>query len=145
MYTSTSPKKSVSMTAIKVLLLVTVHLPLALSFVPSQVNQKYPTLSLSSSSLNVLFAVDGTNEDLDNSATATELHFEQNSKLMYSKILEVAPRFVRKVVQKNVDKVIADMCDDVVTESDMYEIIRRASPKPFVKYGIDILDEYRSH
>jgi len=73
-----------------------------------------------------------------------EVRFEQNSKLMYDKILEGHPVFVRKVVKNNLDKAISEMCGEVMTENDMYEVINVASPKPLLKFNRIILDEHKT-
>ena len=72
-----------------------------------------------------------------------EVCFEQNSKQMYDKILEGSPNFIRSVVQKNMNNAIADVCLELVTETAMYEVVKRASPRPFVKFGINVLDEHK--
>ena len=77
-------------------------------------------------------------------ADATAVRFEQNSKLMYDVILERTPAFIRKVTKNNLDTAIADLGLQVVTESSMYDVVKKATPKPFLKHGLLVLDEHRS-
>lgn len=78
-----------------------------------------------------------------------EVHFKQNSKLMYDKILDrhTALFLVRRVVKNNLDRVISDHTDGdgvVMMESDMYEVIHKASPGILLKFNMAILDEHKS-
>lgn len=77
-------------------------------------------------------------------ADATAVRFEQNSKLMYDVILERTPAFIRKVTKNNLDTAIADLGLQVVTERSMYDVVKKATPKPFLKHGLLVLDEHRS-
>ncbi|KAL7541620.1 hypothetical protein ACHAWF_006981 [Thalassiosira exigua] len=72
------------------------------------------------------------------------LRFEGNAKRMYDEILSGTPSFIRKVAQGNMDRIISDVCEEAVTEDDMYEVIRRSTPGPFVKFGTDILDQFKT-
>ena len=94
--------------------------------------------------------------DIDiNIIAGKEVHFKQNSKLMYDKIVDghTALFFVRRVVKNNLDRVISDMmsCSNtggdgvvIMMESDMYEVINKASPGILLKFNMAILDEHKS-
>mmetsp|Transcript_17756 Transcript_17756/g.32067 ORF Transcript_17756/g.32067 Transcript_17756/m.32067 type:complete len:84 (-) Transcript_17756:258-509(-) len=73
-----------------------------------------------------------------------DVRFEMNSKLMYETLLDKPPRIFRKSVQTNLDNAIADMCGEVVTENDMYEVAKRTTPRPFLQYSLDALDELKT-
>ena len=73
-----------------------------------------------------------------------EVRYEKNSKLMYDKILEGHPGFIRRMVKNNLDKAISEMCGEVMTENDMYDVINVASPKPLLKFNMIILDEHKT-
>ena len=75
---------------------------------------------------------------------ASTVRFEQNSQLMYDVILERTPAFIRSVTKNNLDTAIADLGLQVVTESNMYDVVKKATPKPFLKHGLLVLDEHRS-
>ena len=72
------------------------------------------------------------------------VRFEKNSKQMYDKYLENTPQIFRKKAKKNVDSAIARVCSEVVTEDDMYEVVRQTAPKLFQQTGFNILDELRT-
>lgn len=94
--------------------------------------------------------------DIDiNIIAGKEVHFKQNSKLMYDKIVDghTALFFVRRAVKNNLDRVISDMmsCSNtggdgvvIMMESDMYEVINKASPGILLKFNMAILDEHKS-
>jgi len=71
--------------------------------------------------------------------------FQQNAKLMYDMTLEGTPQFIRKKTNENLDSAILDVCvNGMVSENDMYEVVKKATPKPFVKYGLLVLDEFKT-
>jgi len=72
------------------------------------------------------------------------IRFEQNSRQMYNEILEGYPRFLRSIVEKNMDKMIYNLCDDAIYESDLYNVVKRASPRPLLKLDLRILNNYQS-
>jgi len=78
-------------------------------------------------------------------STSEDVLFEQNSKLMYDNVLEATPGFIRKVVQKNMNNAIADLCEEAVTENDMYEVVKQITPKHFLQNSIDVLDQHKTH
>lgn len=73
-----------------------------------------------------------------------DVQFEQNSKLMYDSILRSTPESIRKAAEKHMNSVIADLCEETVTELHMYEVIKQTTPKNFVKFSIDVLDQHKT-
>ena len=71
-----------------------------------------------------------------------ELHFQQNSKLMYDKVLEGHPSFVRHIVERNLNKALAEKCTRMVSESDLYQVIKQESPRALLEYNLMILDKH---
>ncbi|KAL7524641.1 hypothetical protein ACHAWF_001033 [Thalassiosira exigua] len=71
-----------------------------------------------------------------------QVNFSQNSKQMYDAVLKGIPPLFRRKAQKNMDRTIADICEEVVTESDMYEVVRRTTPKLYLRKGINVLDKH---
>lgn len=74
----------------------------------------------------------------------TEPRFEQNSRLMYDDILEAMPWFIRKMVQKNMNNAIAELCEEAVTENDMYAVIAKITPKSNLQDSLDVLDKLKT-
>ena len=74
------------------------------------------------------------------------IHFSQNTKLMYEKMLSKTPWFVRENARKTMDAAIAEICggDMIVRENDMYEIVKRTTPKLFIQKSFDIIEEYKT-
>ena len=79
------------------------------------------------------------------------IHFDQNTKIMYETILNKVPWFVRDTSQKKLDAAIYEICvgdtnNDkcVVKEDDMYEVVKRTTPKLFVQKSIDIIDKHKT-
>mmetsp|Transcript_14682 Transcript_14682/g.28029 ORF Transcript_14682/g.28029 Transcript_14682/m.28029 type:complete len:355 (-) Transcript_14682:56-1120(-) len=75
-----------------------------------------------------------------------EISFERNAKPMYDDILEAMPWFIRKLVQKNMNNAIAELCgdDDRVTERDMYDIVAKITPESNLQDSFDVLDRRKS-
>ena len=73
-----------------------------------------------------------------------KVRFLQNSNKMYDGILSGVPSFVRMKIQRNMDNAINDMGIFVVAEADMYEIIKRITPKLFISSGLAKLDALKS-
>ena len=71
-----------------------------------------------------------------------ELHFEQHSKLMYDKVLEGHPLIVRHIVERNLSKALAEKCTRMVSESDLYQVIKQESPNALLDYNLMILDKH---
>ena len=71
-----------------------------------------------------------------------KLHFEQNSKLMYDKVLEGHPAIVRHIVERNLNKALAEKCTRMVSENDLYQVIKQESPKALLDYNLMILDKH---
>lgn len=70
---------------------------------------------------------------------------------MYETILNKVPWFVRDTSQKKLDAAIYEICvgdtnNDkcVVKEDDMYEVVKRTTPKLFVQKSIDIIDKHKT-
>ncbi|KAK1732507.1 hypothetical protein QTG54_016790 [Skeletonema marinoi] len=122
---------------------------------PAWLSSPHSLLSTASSSIDI---------DIDIIA-GKKVHFKQNSKLMYDKILEghTTLFFVRRVVKNNLDRAIIsdfrksctssnntdDDGDDgvgvvIMDESDMYEVIHKASPRILLKFNMAILEEHQS-
>lgn len=78
------------------------------------------------------------------SETERQIRFEKNSKQMLDKYLEYTPRVLRKKAKHYVDITIADICGDVVTEDDVYEVVRRTTPKVFQKICFQTLDAFKT-
>mmetsp|Transcript_27321 Transcript_27321/g.46471 ORF Transcript_27321/g.46471 Transcript_27321/m.46471 type:complete len:113 (-) Transcript_27321:205-543(-) len=72
--------------------------------------------------------------------------FEQNSKQMYDAILKGVPIFARGKTKINMDTTIPDVCAgrNVVTEEDMYKVVKQCTPKFFLNSSIKTLDKYKS-
>lgn len=62
------------------------------------------------------------------------IHFAQNTKV------------VRENARKTMDAAIAEICggDMIVRENDMYEIVKRTTPKLFIQKSFDIIEEYKT-
>ena len=75
-----------------------------------------------------------------------EISFEQNAKPMYDGILQAMPWFIRKLVQKNMNNAIAELCsdDDRVTEDDMYDIIAKITPAANLQDSLNVLDGHKT-
>jgi hypothetical protein len=71
------------------------------------------------------------------------IEFAQNTKVMYEKMLSKTPWFVRDNARKTMDAAILDVCNGVVTEQDMFEIVKRTTPKLFKK-SFDIIEQYKT-
>lgn len=69
---------------------------------------------------------------------------------MYETILNKVPWFVRDTSKKKLDAAIYEICvrdtNDrcVVKEDDMYEVVKRTTPKLFVQKSIDIIDKHKT-
>lgn len=73
-----------------------------------------------------------------------DFRFEQNSKQMYHKLLERPPRIFRKRAQRKLDNAIIEMCDEVVTEKDIFELAKQTTPKKWLQNSIDTLNELKT-
>jgi len=102
-----------------------------------------PIKSMSASSM-----VDSENNKEEDTASVSymihdkELHFEQHSKLMYDKVLEGHPLIVRHIVERNLSKALAEKCTRMVSESDLYQVIKQESPNALLDYNLMILDKH---
>ena len=74
----------------------------------------------------------------------TSIHFHQNAKKMYDDVIDGTPFFVRQTTKTHLDKNIRELDMQVITESDMYDIVKKITPKPFLKHSLDILDGHKS-
>lgn len=63
---------------------------------------------------------------------------------MYDDILEAMPWFIRKMVQKNMNNAIAELCGEAVTENDMYAVIAKITPKSNLQDSLDVLDKLKT-
>ena len=72
------------------------------------------------------------------------IEFAQNTKVMYEKMLSKTPWFVRDNARKTMDAAILDVCNGVVTEQDMFEIVKRTTPKLFIQKSFDIIEQYKT-
>ena len=127
-------------------------------------NTKMPAPAWLSSPPSLLSTASSIDIDIDIIA-GKKVHFKQNSKLMYDKILEghTTLFFVRRVVKNNLDRAIisdfrnsctsSNSTDDdgddgvgvvMMDESDMYEVIHKASPRILLKFNMAILEEHQS-
>ena len=99
-------------------------------------------ISSSSSSTNTVKKETTTNSFM---IAGKEFVFQQNAKLMYDMTLEGTPQFIRKKTNENLDSAILEVCvNGMVSENDMYNVVKKATPKPFVKYGLLVLDEFKT-
>ena len=83
-------------------------------------------------------------ERLTQSDDTSSVHFHQNARKMYDDVIEATPFFVRKTTKTHLDKNIRELDMQVITESDMYDIVNKITPKPFLKHSLDILDGHKS-
>ena len=72
------------------------------------------------------------------------IEFAQNTKVMYEQMLSKTPWFVRDNARKTMDAAIIDVCNGVVTEKDMYEVVKRTTPKLFIQKSFDIIEQYKT-
>eukprot|EP00571_Detonula_confervacea_P004277 CAMPEP_0172319462 /NCGR_PEP_ID=MMETSP1058-20130122/37713_1 /TAXON_ID=83371 /ORGANISM="Detonula confervacea, Strain CCMP 353" /LENGTH=96 /DNA_ID=CAMNT_0013034507 /DNA_START=76 /DNA_END=366 /DNA_ORIENTATION=+ len=70
--------------------------------------------------------------------------FGQNTKVMYEKILDKTPWFVRSSAQAKLDKAIADLCEGIITENCMYKVVKQTTPSLFLQKSLDIIDEHKT-
>lgn len=83
--------------------------------------------------------------DASNGGGIQTIEFAQNTKVMYEQMLSKTPWFVRDNARKTMDAAIIDVCNGGrVTEQDMYEIVKRTTPKLFIQKSFDIIEQYKT-
>ena len=92
-----------------------------------------------------------TTEAAGGDGNKRNIHFAQDTKVIYDALINKVPWFVRETSKKNLDAAIFEICggDDtndkcVVKEDDMYEVVKRTTPKLFVQKSIDIIDKHKT-
>ena len=68
-----------------------------------------------------------------------------NTKIMFDTMLSRTPWFVREKARTAMNAAIAEICQHgIVTEQDMYEIVKRTTPSIFQSKSFAIIEEYKS-
>jgi len=74
-----------------------------------------------------------------------EQQWSGNTKMMFDTMLSRTPWFVREKARAAMNAAIAEVCrQGIVTEQDMYEIVRRTTPSIFQSKSFAIIEEYKS-
>ena len=112
------------------------------SFTPPSPNNHQTTTTLSYVDYPITIQPQQIDDDITSSLNGKQLIFEENSLLMYEKLLEGHPGVVRRRVRRNVDRAIANKCYKIVTECDLYQVIKEESPRLLLDYNLFILDKH---
>ena len=75
-----------------------------------------------------------------------ELNWEQNSKVMFDKLIESSPKPFRAMTEKKLMEAITAKAGDAgaITEEMVIESVKEVTPKPFVGMALKNIESLKS-
>lgn len=76
--------------------------------------------------------------------TVEDFNWLENSRVMFDKVAEETPWFVRHFTRNGMLKGLHEKGIKDVTESAMYDVCKKVTPEKYLPRTLEILDEHKS-
>jgi hypothetical protein len=70
--------------------------------------------------------------------------FLESSKVMYEKLCEAVPWFIRPLIRSSILKGIEEHGCQEVTETCLYQVVKQVTPKKHIKRTLELLDQHKT-
>jgi hypothetical protein len=70
--------------------------------------------------------------------------FLENSKVMYEKVCEAVPWFIRPLLKSSILKGIEEHGCQEVTETCLYQVVKQVTPKKHIERTLELLDRHKT-